>query len=320
MGIFTITGKNHEEWLKAREGGVGSSEVAAILGVSPYTTPYQLWLAKTGQVPHKEEENFLMKAGHYLEDAISHFCADDAGLDIVKNSAAEFVVVDKDKPYLRVSPDRYAFPLGEKKNLDNKCIIECKSTQKTVDPDDIPRSWFVQVEYQMHVTRISRTYLAWLTQGRDFGYKQLGYDADLCMMIEEEVTKFWIDCVIGGNEPPLTTVGDILLKFPKHTEGKRLPAPDEIVNAWAELKDTNAEIKRLDALKEELEEKIKATMLDAERLIIPASADSPERTIATWKASKPSQKFDLESFKKAQPEIYAKYLIQVDGARRFSCK
>ena len=115
-----IVSKNHEDWLKSREGGIGSSEVGTILGLNQWETPYQLWLRKTGQVPAVEQENFLMKAGHYLEDTISRFYADEAGVDIVKASAKEFVVVDKERPYMRVSPDRYAYPVGAKKTNDNE--------------------------------------------------------------------------------------------------------------------------------------------------------------------------------------------------------
>lgn len=317
---LTIVSKNHSDWLGSRGGGIGSSDVATILGVNPYKTPYQLWLEKTGRVQSVEQESFLMKAGHYLEDAISHFCADEAGLDIVKSSAAEFVVVDKAKPYLRVSPDRYAYPTGAKKVADNKCIIECKSTQKVVDPDDIPKYWFVQTAYQMHVTRIHSVYVAWLTQGRDFGYKHLRYNADIGLMIEEEVERFWLDCVVGGNEPALINVSDVLLKFPAQEPGKKLIAGDDIITAWSELKDTNAEIKRLEVVKTELEERIKMAMMDAESLVVGASAESPEKTLATWKASKPSAKFNVDAFKTENPEIYAKYLIEQAGSRRFSCK
>ena len=42
---------SHEDWLKEREYGVGASEVGAILGLSPYETPFSLWLKKTKQVP-----------------------------------------------------------------------------------------------------------------------------------------------------------------------------------------------------------------------------------------------------------------------------
>ena len=320
MGTLTITSKNHDEWLRSREGGIGSSEVATVLGVNPYDTPYQLWLRKTGQVQTEEKENFLMKAGHYLEDAISHFCADEAGLDIVKNSASEFVVIDKDKPFLRVSPDRYAFPKDAKHTADNKVIIECKSTQKQVDPDNLSKYWFCQVSYQLHVTRIPVAYIAWLTQGRDFGCKPIYYDPDFAQFIAEEVERFWIDCVIGGKEPALSTIQDVIIKFPKHEEGKTVYASDDLISLWGELKDTNAEIKRLDAHKEEIESAMKAAMLDAERLAIPADNDNPERTIATWKASKDTQKFNVDLFKAEQPEMYAKYLKEVSGSRRFSLK
>lgn len=320
MATTTITSKSHGDWLASRENGIGSSEVATVLGVNPYDTPYQLWLRKTGRVPYKEQENFLMKAGHYLEDAISHFCADEAGLEIVKSSASEFIVIDKDKPWLRVSPDRYAYPVGVKKSSDNKTIIECKSTQKPVDPDNLSQYWFLQVCYQMHVTRIPTAHLAWLIQGREFGFKKLYYDKDFCQFIEEEVTRFWVDCIKGDREPALSNVQDVLIKFPKHTEGKKAYASDDVIQMWTELKDANTEIKRLAAIKEELESRLKESMLDAESLVIAGDKETPEKTICTWKASKSSLKFDVDSFKTAEPETFAKYLRETEGSRRFTCK
>ena len=320
MGTYVITGKNHEDWLRSREGGIGSSEVATVLGVNPYETPYQLWLRKTGQVKSEEKENFLMKAGHYLEDAISHFCADEADLTIIKSSASEFVVVDKDKPFLRVSPDRYAWEKGVMHSPANRVIIECKSTQKPVDPDNISQYWFCQVAYQLGVTGLERSYLAWLIQGREFGYKVINFDPEFFAFVKEEVERFWIDCVIGGREPALISVADVIIKYPKHEEGKKLLASDSLVDTWNELKSANEEIKRLESTKRELEDSFKTAMLDAESLVIPATADTPERTLATWKATKSSTKFDVESFREAEPDLYHKYCKEVQGGRRFSIK
>ena len=321
MGTITITSKSHAEWLKSREGGIGSSEVATVLGVNPYDTPYQLWLRKTGRVPVVEEQNNLMRMGHILEDAIARLCAEEVGLDIVKNSAAEFVVVDKAKPFMKASPDRYAYPVGVKHCNDNKVIIECKSTQKGVDPDNISKYWFLQVIWQMRVTGVPLSYIAWLVQGRDFGFKPIYYDADFAKFVEEEVERFWIDCVVGGREPALINIQDVLVKFPKHEEGKKAYATDELVQTWAELKDTNEEIKRLQSVKEELETRLKSSMLDAERLVIPATNEDPEeKVLCTWKATKAGQKFDANALKEAEPEVYAKYLRDTEGSRRFACK
>ena len=58
-------GMTNEEWLKVRMHGpkgnipytVGGSDVAAIFGVSPWTSPLELWLIKKGRMKPKEKEN-----------------------------------------------------------------------------------------------------------------------------------------------------------------------------------------------------------------------------------------------------------------------
>lgn len=321
MAYTVIKSKNHADWLASRKGGIGSSEVATLLGVSPYDTPYQLWLRKTGRVVEQEKENFLMKAGHYLEDAISKFCADETGLEVIKSSAEEFVVINKDKPYLRVSPDRFAWPAGARRSPSNRVIIECKSTQKEIDPENIPPHWFVQIIYQLGVCELEAAVNAWLTQGRSFGYKWLEFDQEFFNdAIVAEIERFYTDNILGDKEPALTTIGDVLIRFPKQEAGKTIEASDELIERYNELKETNAEIKRLTAIKEQAEEYIKLTMKDAESVIIPASTDNPLKTLCTWKAPKPSEKFDMEQFKSENGELYAKYLRTTSGSRRFSIK
>ena len=61
MSYTIIRQKNREEWLKDRSCGIGSSEVATVLGLNPWETPLQLWRRKKGIDPPKAE-NFAMKA------------------------------------------------------------------------------------------------------------------------------------------------------------------------------------------------------------------------------------------------------------------
>ena len=37
------------EWLEYRRSRRNASETAAVMGLSPWNTPYQLWLEKTGR-------------------------------------------------------------------------------------------------------------------------------------------------------------------------------------------------------------------------------------------------------------------------------
>ena len=106
MATKIIRPESREEWLKYRESGIGSSEVATIVGLNPWESPYQLWRRKLGLDPAKQE-NFAMKAGHYLEDAVAQFWHDETGCEIIKRSAIDWLIVNTEKPYMRVTPKTF---------------------------------------------------------------------------------------------------------------------------------------------------------------------------------------------------------------------
>lgn len=313
MSVTIIRPKDRNEWLQYREQGIGSSEVATILGLNPWETPYQLWRRKKG-LDAPKEENFAMRAGHYLEDAVSRFFSDETGREIIKRSAIDWLAVNTDKPYMRVSPDRTYWLSGEKHNERNKGILECKTTQMRIDADDLPKHWFCQVQYQLGVAEMEQASLAWLSSGRDFGYKDLTFVPDFFQWIKEEVTRFWIDNIQGDVEPDSQNVEDILLRYNRHTDGKIIEVSDEIFATYNDLKAVKEEIAKLDERKDELEEKIKMCFADAEAISYGG------QTIATWKAPKPSEKFNAKAFQTDHPDLAKPYLVKTQGARRLLLK
>lgn len=312
MATTIIRPTNREEWLTHRQEGIGSSEVATILGLNPWETPYQLWRRKKGFDAPKEE-TFAMKAGHYLEDAVSMFWHDETGRDIIKRSAIDWLILNADKPYMRVSPDRTYWLSDSRKNSD-KGILECKTTQMTIDEEDLPKHWFCQLQYQLGVAELEQGSLAWLCSGRQFGYKDIALVPDFFKWIEEEVTKFWVDNIQGNIEPEATSVADVLLKYNRHTDGKIIEVADDIYTTVNDLKALKAQIAQLDEQKESLEEKIKLGFGDAEAISYGG------QTIATWKAPKPSEKFDAKAFAKAHPDLAKEFTSPYQGARRFLIK
>jgi hypothetical protein len=40
---------SREDWLKIRKQGIGASDAAAAVGISPYQSPLELWMIKTGR-------------------------------------------------------------------------------------------------------------------------------------------------------------------------------------------------------------------------------------------------------------------------------
>ena len=313
MSNTIIRPKDRTEWLKYRESGIGSSEVATIVGLNPWETPYQLWRRKVG-LDAPKQENFAMKAGHYLEDAVSLFWQDETGQQVIKSSAGDWLIRDDERPYLQVSPDRTYWLADMPHSNENKGILECKTTQMTIDEDDIPKHWFVQVQYQLGVAGYQHGSLAWLTQGRNFGYKDLAFVPDFFAWLVEEVDKFWVDNIQAKQEPTAANVQDILWKYNRHTDGKIVEVNDEIFAAYQDLKAVKDELSAIEEKKTALEEKIKLGFGDAEAI----SYDG--QTLATWKAPKPSNKFDTKAFTAAHPDLAKEYTFPTQGARRFLLK
>ena len=54
-----------EAWHAHRRGLRNASETPAVLGISPWVTPYQLWLLKTGRA--EPDSNAAMRRGTALE-------------------------------------------------------------------------------------------------------------------------------------------------------------------------------------------------------------------------------------------------------------
>jgi len=58
---------NTQAWLDIRKTGIGGSDAAAVLGISPYKTNVELWEEKTGRREQKNIENSVVQYGKNAE-------------------------------------------------------------------------------------------------------------------------------------------------------------------------------------------------------------------------------------------------------------
>ncbi len=70
MSTIVHVVQGSEEWHAHRRGLRNASETPAVLGISPWVTPYQLWLLKTGRAEHAV--NTAMQHGTALEPLARH--------------------------------------------------------------------------------------------------------------------------------------------------------------------------------------------------------------------------------------------------------
>lgn len=67
-------GTDEAVWLRARQAGIGASEIAAVLGISPYASPFSLYWSKVHG--WEIEDTGDMEAGRRMESAIADWAAD----------------------------------------------------------------------------------------------------------------------------------------------------------------------------------------------------------------------------------------------------
>ncbi|NBW23303.1 MAG: hypothetical protein EBR82_86705 [Caulobacteraceae bacterium] len=72
------------ERMAERRKGIGASEVPAIVGLSPWATPMDVWLSKQeGHTPEPETE--AQRNGHRMEGPILEALSADIGLPVTRN-------------------------------------------------------------------------------------------------------------------------------------------------------------------------------------------------------------------------------------------
>ncbi len=297
--------KSHEEWLKMREDGIGASEVAAILGLSPWETPFSLYLKKTHQVP-PTEENDAMRRGHYLEDAVVQWWMHETGEQVIKASAADIIYVHPEHPYMRVTPDRVV--KGRKK------ILEVKSTAIQMG-ETIPDYYLAQVMYQMYVTGIHQAELIYIQGGLTFGRFIVEYDEEFAEFIAGRVTEFWNESVLGGKEPDAISVADLAVKIPRSTPEKSIEADADAIDQINVLREKKAIYDALADEIAELQNSPKMFMSDSEAIV-----DENGTVLLTWKSGKDKTSFDSKRFAEENPDLYERYCKSVPGSRSFLLK
>ena len=151
------TGMTNEMWLKCREHGpkgnieytVGGSDVATIFGLSPWTTPLELWMVKKGRMKPKSPPNpDQLAMGHMLEPIAAHFYAQRTGNTVTddnylyQHATLEYALANIDRRYKR-------------KEDGEGGVLECKSLtyHKAADWADgaIPIYYELQLRYYLAV-------------------------------------------------------------------------------------------------------------------------------------------------------------------------
>lgn len=193
-------GVPRDMWLAERRNGIGASEVAAIIGVSPYQGPLHVWLDKLGQLP--PIDNAAMKWGRRFEDDILEEFVEGHPELTVTASPGLYVVADE--PWRRFSPDAIAEGVDGPEYVEIKTGMSYGDAEQWGEPgtDEIPLPYLCQVTWGCDVYGCDRWRLAvLLLDQRDYREYEGKFSPVLAAELRERAGQFWHRNVLGGVEP-----------------------------------------------------------------------------------------------------------------------
>ena len=292
-------------WVEARRSGIGGSDASTIMGVNPYRSLYTLWADKLGMLP-EQEDNEAMKMGRDLEEYVARRFCTETGLKVKRE-------------YHILQHDAHLWMLA---NIDRRIVgesagLECKTSKdlhlKRFRNGEFPVEYYAQCQHYLAVTGLERWYLAVLIYGTDFKVFTIERDEeDIAALIEAE-RAFWENHVITRIPPPAdgsrSTQSALSALYPQSDDQSIMTDTTGLVEAYAQRK---REAVQLNAEVTELENKIKASMGEAERIV-------GGKYIALWKSATRST-LDEKALRAGHPEIVFRDYTKTTTYRRFTLK
>ncbi len=299
-----------DKWLDIRHGSIGGSDAAAVMGLSPWKSPYTLWLEKTGQV--QEEDKSTIEAVHFgglLEDLVAkEFCSRE-GKKVKKCGLYR----SREYPFMTASFDRLL--VGENAGLEIKTTSSFK--RQEWDAGEIPPPYYLQCLHYMIVSGLPRWYIAALIGGNHYSCWIVEYnEMDAAALLEAEKT-FW-DYVARKVMPPLdgsdSTTASLKARYgggnmePIELPNKAAP----LLARWDELKKLKAGI---DEEAQEIQNQLCGMLVDSEMGLL-GEGDTARKV--TWKSYPGRVTIDSKRLKADLPEVFEKYSKQAAPYRRFT--
>lgn len=246
-----------EEWLAARRDGVTASEIATLLGISPFDSPFNLYWQKAGAIPD-DYDNERMSLGRHLEPWIAErFCLEHTDLHFEPGGLYASVA----RPWQMATPDGRLYDdvcrceemphdplcLGGTGDVEQPAAVWEGKTSGTYEEwgddgsDEIPAYIRAQVLWQMDVMEVGIGYVSCLfLSSQQIRTYEIGYDiADVDLMRLEAVR--FLDRVQAQDPPPIdahhATTAALKHLFPAVDEDETATIPDDLAREYEHVRE-----------------------------------------------------------------------------------
>jgi putative phage-type endonuclease len=278
-----------------RRSFLGGSDAGAILGLSPWHTPYDVWLEKIGEPkPEDPKKQKFFARRKRQEPVVLEMLADEKGIKARSINTRAF---HPEHAFLSCEIDAIA---------DDGLEIEIKTVHPfmakewgTEDTDEIPPHYTAQALHGLMVTGQPRRLVAALIGVDDLRiYMVERDDATLEQLLSHELA-FW-KMVCDRTPPPAVKLSDVE-KIYGVDKGQVLAVDDHVlvIDALARIREIKAEEKELERRLEEQQLIVKGFMKEAAVLTLGG------KKACSWK-SQTANRIDADLLRATYPDIASK--------------
>lgn len=344
----TTSDFDRKEFILRRMQGIGGSDVAALVGLSPWTTPRDVWYSKVGHdgegnpvdVFNLVTETDAMYWGRVLEDVVANEYALRTGCHVQATDyqfkgdpkkhplAKNYFIANVDrlvgKKFNDIKPEDSPFLINEETGqLFTDKLLECKTSSAYMKDNwgedgssDIPEYYMAQVQWYMGVTGCKSADLAVLIGSNDFRIYHLERNETVIEYLFTEADKFWTEYVLADVLPPPVNVDDSVSAFPRGEKRKKVFADELLEDACRQFNELRAQVESLEKQMDDLKMQICESMQDGTDLY-----GDDGRKLCTWSASSLSKKIDYKKIvEHLQPteDVLDLFTTEYQTSRRFS--
>ena len=281
---------NREKFLVDRKKGIGGSDVASILGVSPFRTALEVYHDKTSPELYLDEPTEDMQRGVRVEKYILQEYAERNEVQLNTNIPT---IVDQECPFMRANIDA--------KVVGQNVVIEAKSTKAPISSweSGIPEYYKAQVAYYAMLTDAEYVEVPVLFSGWKYACFTYWRDVEYEASIKEAVINFWHNHIVKNIPPKPTSPEELMAAYPM-LEEKTIEADNNIREKVYLLQEAQAQRKKLEDQEKQLKSQIQGFMGDAGLL----DAGFCKLALKEIKATR----FNANAFKEKYTELYQQYL------------
>ncbi|MBE0568932.1 MAG: YqaJ viral recombinase family protein [Deltaproteobacteria bacterium] len=280
-----MTTMSRDTWLAERKKGIACSELAAILGVSPWESEMDVWSRKRNLVPDTPD-NIVFKTGRELEPLVAREYAEMEKVELIEGE----LIRHPSAPLLG-TPDRLI--KGMNRGLEIKTVQSPYALDKWGEPgsDQVPLYYATQVAGYLAITGYDSWDLAALFVGSEIRVYRIQRDLELEAEILRRVSEWWTRHIINGEEPAIDGSAACSNYLSQKYQRNTLPligANEEAEELLLKLFAMRDQVKSDELVLTELENKLKALIGEAEGIQGICGK-------ALWRKNKDSEKVDWEA-------------------------